>query len=53
MTLSRRTLLKLAGLPPLTQIVGIDIAHGEERPFRHARCSTTSNTRPISSISIM
>ena len=36
MTLSRRTLLKLAGLPPLTQIVGIDFAHGEERPFRHA-----------------
>ena len=36
MTFSRRTLLKLAGLPPLTRIFGIDTARAEERTFRHA-----------------
>ncbi len=36
MTFSRRTLLKLAGLPPLTRIFGIDTARAEERQFRHA-----------------
>jgi len=36
MKLSRRNLLKLAGLPPLTKIVGVQIAHAEDREFRHA-----------------
>jgi len=36
MTVSRRTLLKLAGLPPLARIAGIQIAHAEDRQFRHA-----------------
>jgi microcin C transport system substrate-binding protein len=36
MKLSRRSLLKLAGLPPLAKIVGVQIAHAEDREFRHA-----------------
>jgi microcin C transport system substrate-binding protein len=36
MTLSRRTLLRLAGLSPLTRIVGVAVAAAEDRPFRHA-----------------
>ena len=36
MKLSRRNLLKLAGLPPLTRIVGMQIARAEDRQFRHA-----------------
>ena len=36
MTLSRRSLLKLAGLPPLARIIGVQIAHAEDRQFRHA-----------------
>ena len=36
MTISRRTLLKLAGLIPAAKIVGIQIAHAEDRQFHHA-----------------
>lgn len=36
MRLSRRTLLKLAGLAPAAKIVGIQIAQAEDREFRHA-----------------
>ena len=36
MTITRRTLLKLAGLAPAAKIVGIQIAHAEDRAFRHA-----------------
>jgi microcin C transport system substrate-binding protein len=36
MKLSRRSLLKLAGFPPLTRIVGVQIARAEDREFRHA-----------------
>ena len=36
MTISRRTLLKLAGLAPAAKIVGIQIAHAEDRQFHHA-----------------
>jgi microcin C transport system substrate-binding protein len=36
MKLSRRSLLKLAGLPPLAKIVGVQIARAEDRQFRHA-----------------
>lgn len=36
MKLSRRNLLKLAGLPPLTKIVGVQFARAEDREFRHA-----------------
>jgi microcin C transport system substrate-binding protein len=36
MTLSRRSLLKLAGLSPLAKIAGIQLASAEDRDFRHA-----------------
>ena len=36
MTISRRTLLKLAGLAPAAKLFGIQIAHAEDRQFRHA-----------------
>lgn len=36
MTISRRSLLKLAGLVPAAKIVGIQFAHAEDRDFRHA-----------------
>jgi len=36
MKFSRRNLLKLAGLPSLTRIVGVQIARAEDRQFRHA-----------------
>ncbi len=36
MIFTRRTLLKLAGLVPLSRIAGVSIAHAEERSFRHA-----------------
>ncbi len=36
MKLSRRSLLKLAGLPPLAKIAGVQIARAEDGEFRHA-----------------
>ena len=36
MPLNRRSLLKLAGLVPAAKLVGIQIAHAEDRQFRHA-----------------
>ena len=36
MPITRRTLLKLAGLAPAAKIVGVQIAHAEDRAFRHA-----------------
>ena len=36
MTITRRTLLKLAGLAPAAQIVGVQFAQAEDRAFRHA-----------------
>ncbi|MGQ0484012.1 MAG: extracellular solute-binding protein [Hyphomicrobiales bacterium] len=36
MKLSRRSLLKLAGLSPLAKFVGVEIARAENRQFRHA-----------------
>ena len=36
MTLSRRTLLKLASFAPAAKLVGIQMAHAEDRDFRHA-----------------
>ncbi|MCA3554674.1 extracellular solute-binding protein [Aestuariivirga sp.] len=36
MTISRRTLLKLAALAPAAKLVGIQLAHAEDRDFRHA-----------------
>lgn len=36
MTFSRRTLLKLAAMAPAAKIVGIQMAHAEDRDFRHA-----------------
>jgi microcin C transport system substrate-binding protein len=36
MTISRRSLLKLAALAPATKLVGIQIAAAEDREFRHA-----------------
>ena len=36
MKLNRRSLLKLAGLPPLTRIVGVQIAQAQDRQFKHA-----------------
>ncbi|MGH6855329.1 MAG: extracellular solute-binding protein, partial [Aestuariivirga sp.] len=36
MRFTRRSLLKLAGLSPLAKIIGIQIAHAEDREFRHA-----------------
>ena len=36
MTVNRRTLLKLASLVPAARIVGIQLAHAEDREFRHA-----------------
>lgn len=36
MTLTRRSLLKLSGLLPLTKIVGAQVAHAEDREFGHA-----------------
>ena len=36
MTISRRTLLKLASFAPAAKLVGIQMAHAEDRDFRHA-----------------
>ncbi|MCX7350015.1 MAG: extracellular solute-binding protein, partial [Alphaproteobacteria bacterium] len=36
MTINRRTLLKLATLAPAAKLVGIQMAHAEDREFRHA-----------------
>jgi microcin C transport system substrate-binding protein len=36
MAINRRTLLKLAGLAPAAKIVGIQLAHAQDREFRHA-----------------
>ncbi len=36
MPLNRRTLLKLASLAPAAKIVGIQVAHAQDREFRHA-----------------
>ena len=36
MRFSRRSLLKLAGLPPLAHIFGVQLAQAEDRQFRHA-----------------
>ena len=36
MTISRRTLLKFASLAPAAKLVGIQMAHAEDREFRHA-----------------
>ena len=36
MTIDRRTLLKLATLAPAAKLVGIQMAHAEDREFRHA-----------------
>jgi microcin C transport system substrate-binding protein len=36
MLLNRRSLLKLAGLAPAAKIIGIQLAHAEDRQFRHA-----------------
>jgi microcin C transport system substrate-binding protein len=36
MTFSRRSLLKLASLAPLGRVVGVQMAHAEDRQFRHA-----------------
>jgi microcin C transport system substrate-binding protein len=36
MPINRRTLLKLAGLAPAAKIVGLQLAHAEDREFRHA-----------------
>jgi microcin C transport system substrate-binding protein len=36
MPITRRTLLKLAGLAPAAKLFGIQIAHAEDRQFRHA-----------------
>ena len=36
MSISRRTMLKLAGMAPLTKIAGVSIASAEDRQFRHA-----------------
>ena len=36
MTFSRRTLLKLAALAPAARLVGIQMAHAEDREFHHA-----------------
>lgn len=36
MKLNRRNLLKIAGLTPAAKLVGIQIAHAEDRDFRHA-----------------
>ena len=36
MTITRRTLLKLAGLAPAAKIVGVQLAQAEDRAFRHA-----------------
>jgi microcin C transport system substrate-binding protein len=36
MTFTRRSLLKLAALAPAARLVGIQMAHAEDRDFRHA-----------------
>ena len=36
MGISRRTILKLAGLTPLAKISGLSIAQAQDRQFRHA-----------------
>ena len=36
MLINRRTLLKIAGLPPLAKIAGVQVAHAEDREFKHA-----------------
>ena len=36
MGISRRTILKLAGMAPLARIAGVSVASAEDRQFRHA-----------------
>ncbi|MBI3671918.1 MAG: ABC transporter substrate-binding protein, partial [Rhizobiales bacterium] len=36
MPFSRRSLLKLVGLSPLTRLFGVQFAHADDRQFRHA-----------------
>ena len=36
MLINRRTLLKIAGLSPLAKIAGVQVAHAEDREFKHA-----------------
>ena len=36
MPITRRTLMKLAGLAPAAKLFGIQVAHAEDRAFRHA-----------------
>jgi len=36
MTISRRTLMKLAALAPAAKLAGIQLAHAEDRAFQHA-----------------
>ena len=36
MGISRRTILKLAGLTPFAKISGLSIAQAQDRQFRHA-----------------
>lgn len=36
MQISRRRLLKLAGLSPLTAVFGVQVAHADDRQFKHA-----------------
>jgi microcin C transport system substrate-binding protein len=36
MAITRRSLLKIAGLPPLAKVVGLQIAHADDREFKHA-----------------
>ena len=36
MGISRRTILKLAGLSPFAKISGVSLAQAEDRQFRHA-----------------
>ena len=36
MGISRRTILKLAGLTPFAKVAGIPVAFAQDRQFRHA-----------------
>ena len=36
MPFTRRSLLKLAGLSPIAKIIGVQVAHAEDREFKHA-----------------
>ena len=52
MGISRRTILKLAGLTPLAKLSGV--AQAQDRQFRHAlTCLTTSSTGRTSPILTM